>query len=132
MLFRVCLLWNSLPQSVKCSESIVESIVKNEKERSRKYWLFMYFMSLNSKKNKSFIYVTPCGCMKLFWYQCVMPMVVYGCHIDITLVSASTWYIFTIFIVMSGWFLLASAIVQYQRKIKLLNSNRYGVCLCRT
>ena len=25
------------------------------------------------------------------------------------------------FIVMSGWFLLASAIVQYQRKIKLLN-----------
>ena len=26
-----------------------------------------------------------------------------------------------IIIVMSGWFLLASAIVQYQRKIKLLN-----------
>ena len=30
-------------------------------------------------------------------------------------------YIFTIFIVMSGWFLLASAIVQSQRKIKLVN-----------
>ena len=29
--------------------------------------------------------------------------------------------IFTIFIVMSGRFLLASAIVQYQRKIKLLD-----------
>ena len=30
-------------------------------------------------------------------------------------------YIFTIFIMMSGWFLLASAIVQSQRKIKLVN-----------
>ena len=37
------------------------------------------------------------------------------------LVSACTGYIFTIFIVMSGWFLLASAIVQYQSKIKLSN-----------
>ena len=48
-------------------------------------------------------------------------MAEYGCRIDITLVFASTGYIFTIFIVMSGWFLLASAIVQYQHKIKLLN-----------
>ena len=32
-------------------------------------------------------------------------------------------YIFAIFIVMSGWFLLASSIVQSQRKIKLLNEN---------
>ena len=45
----------------------------------------------------------------------------YGCPIDITLVSPSTGYIFTIFIVMSGWFLLASAIVLYESKIKLLN-----------
>ena len=45
----------------------------------------------------------------------------YSCHIDMTLVSASKRYIFAIFVVMSGWFLLASAIVQYQRKIKLLN-----------
>ena len=29
--------------------------------------------------------------------------------------------IFTIFIVMSGWFLLASAIVQSQRKMELVN-----------
>ena len=45
----------------------------------------------------------------------------YGCRTDITLVSASTAYIFTIFIVMSGWFLIDSAIVQYHRKKKLLN-----------
>ena len=51
-------------------------------------------MSMNNIKNKSFIYVTP-----------------YGCRFDITLASTSTGYIFTIFIVMSGWFLLASAIV---------------------
>ena len=50
-----------------------------------------------------------------------MLMTVSGSHIDITLVSASTGWIFIIFIVMSGWFLLASAIVQNQRKIKLLN-----------
>ena len=30
-------------------------------------------------------------------------------------------YIFTIFIVMSGWFLLAAAIVQSQRKMELVN-----------
>ena len=30
-------------------------------------------------------------------------------------------YIFAIFIVMSGWFLLASSTVQSQRKIKLVN-----------
>ena len=45
----------------------------------------------------------------------------YGCRTGITLVSASTAYIFTIFIVMSGWFLIDSAIVQYHRKKKLLN-----------
>ena len=50
-----------------------------------------------------------------------MLMTVSGSHIDITLVSASTGWIFIIFIVMSGRFLLASAIVQNQRKIKLLN-----------
>ena len=49
-----------------------------------------------------------------------MLMAACGCHIEIKLVTASTGYIFTVFIVMSGWFLLASAIVQYQRKIKLL------------
>ena len=36
---------------------------KNENERSRKYWLFKYFMPMNSIKNKSLIYVTPCGCI---------------------------------------------------------------------
>ena len=50
-----------------------------------------------------------------------MLMAPYVCRIDITLVSASTGYFFTIFIVMSGWFLLASAIVHYQFEIKLLN-----------
>ena len=30
------------------------------------------------------------GCMNLFWYQCGILMSVHGCHIDITLVSAST------------------------------------------
>ena len=50
-----------------------------------------------------------------------MLMAVYVGHIGITLVPASTGQIFAIFIVMSGWFLLASAIAQYQRKIKLLN-----------
>ena len=50
-----------------------------------------------------------------------MLMTVSGSHIDITLVSASTGWIFIIFTVMSGRFLLASAIVQNQRKIKLLN-----------
>ena len=40
------------------------------------------------------------------WYaQCGMLMTVYGYHIGITLVSASTGSIFTIVIVMSGWFL---------------------------
>ena len=77
----------------------------------------MYFMP----KNESFIYVTTCGRMNLFWYQCGMLMAPYVCRIDITLVSASTGYFFTIFIVMSGWFLLASAIVHYQFEIKLLN-----------
>ena len=43
------------------------------------------------------------------------------CRIEIKLVTASTGYIFTVFIAMSGWFLLASTIAQYQRKIKLLN-----------
>ena len=47
-------------------------------------------MSMNSIKNKSFVYLTPCGYMKLFWYQCGMLMAVYDCHTDITLVSAST------------------------------------------
>ena len=55
VLFRAYLLWNSLLQSIKYSESIVE-----------------------------------CGCMNLFRYQCGMLMAVYGCQIDITLVSAST------------------------------------------
>ena len=45
----------------------------------------------------------------------------YGCRIDTAFVSASKGYIFTIFAVTSGWFLLVSAIVQYQRKNKLLN-----------
>ena len=49
------------------------------------------------------------------WYaQCGMLMTVYGYHIGITLVSASTGSIFTIVIVMSGWFLWASAIIRYQ------------------
>ena len=48
-------------------------------------------------------------------------MAAYGCRIDTALVSASTWYIFTIFIVMSGIFLLASAIAQDQCKWKLIN-----------
>ena len=38
-----------------------------------------------------------------------------------SLVYAFKGYIFTIFIWMSGWLLLAAAIVQYQHKIKLLN-----------
>ena len=50
-----------------------------------------------------------------------MLMAACGCRIEIKLVTASTGYSFTVFIVMSGWFLLASAMVQYQRKIKLLN-----------
>ena len=45
----------------------------------------------------------------------------YGCHIDTTLVFASTRCLFTIFIVMSGLFLLVSAIVRYQHKINLFN-----------
>ena len=80
----------------------------------------MYFMSLSRVKNKTFAYVTPCGCIKLFRYQCVMLMASCGCRIEIKLVTASTGYIFTVFIVMSGWFLLASPTVQYQRTIKLL------------
>ena len=63
---------------------------KNENERSRKYRLFMNFMSMNTIKNKSFNYVTPCGCANLFRYHCGMLMAVYGCHNDITLASAST------------------------------------------
>ena len=81
----------------------------------------MYFMSMSRVKNKTFTYVTLCGCTKLFWYQYGMFMAACGCRIEIKLVTASTGYIFTVFIVMSGWFLLASAIVQYQLKIKLLN-----------
>ena len=46
-----------------------------------------------------------------------MLMAACGCHIEIKLVTASAGYIFTVFIVMTGWFLLASAIVQYQRKV---------------
>ena len=77
---------------------------------------------MNSVKNESFIYVTTCGRMNLFWYQCGMLMAPYICRIDdITLVYASTGYFFTMFIVMSGWFLLASAIAQYQFEIELLN-----------
>ena len=45
----------------------------------------------------------------------------YGSCIDIALVTASTGQILIIFVVMSSRILLASAIVQYQRKIKLLN-----------
>ena len=56
-----------------------------------------------------------------------MLMAACGCCIEIKLVAASTGYIFTLFIVMSGWFLLASAIVQYQRKIKLLNKYKRKV-----
>ena len=81
----------------------------------------MYFMLMSRVKNKTFTYVTLCGCMKLFWYECSMLMAACGCRIGIKLVAASTGYIFTVFFVMSGWLLLASAIVQYQRKIKLLN-----------
>ena len=81
----------------------------------------MDFMLMSRVKYKTFTCVTPCGCMKLFSYQWDMPMVVCGCHTEIKLVTASTGYIFTVLIVISGWFLLASAIVQYQRKIKLLN-----------
>ena len=64
VIFRACLLWNSLPQSIKYSESIFK--LKSENEKSRKYWLFVYFMSMNNVKNKSFIYVTSFGCTKLF------------------------------------------------------------------
>ena len=64
VLFWACLLWNSLPQSVKYSESIVE--------RPRKYWLFMYFISMNSIKNKSFIH--PVGAWTYFDIS-----VVYSC-----------------------------------------------------
>ena len=81
----------------------------------------MYFMSMSRVKNKTFTYVTPCGCMKLFRCQCGMLMAACGCRIKIKSVTASTGYIFTVFIMVGGWFLLASAIVQYQRKIKLLN-----------
>ena len=42
--------------------------------------------------------------MKLVLYQCGMLMTAYGCHIDITLLSTSTGYMFTIFIAMSGSF----------------------------
>ena len=77
----------------------------------------MYFMSMNNVKNKSFIYVDAWNCFDVN----VVCSTAYGCRIDITLVSASIGHIFTIFIVTSGWFLLASAVVQYQRKIKLSN-----------
>ena len=55
----------------------------------------------------------------------------YGCRTGITLVSASTAYIFTIFIVMSGWFLIDSAIVQYHRKKKVIEfkkKNQINTC----
>ena len=52
---------------------------------------------------------------------CGMLMAACGCRIKIKLVAASTGYIFTVFIMMNGWYLLASAIVQCQRKIMLLN-----------
>ena len=87
VLFRGCLLWHSLPQTIKYTEYIVELKTKMKDLENIE---FMYFMTMNSIKNKSFIHVVPCGCMKLFWYQCHILMAVCGCHIDITLVSAST------------------------------------------
>ena len=53
--------------------------------------------------------------------QCGTLISACGCRIEIKLLTASTGNTFTVFIEMSGWLLLASAIVQYQRKIKLLN-----------
>ena len=64
--FRACLLWNSLPQIVW-----IYSWIMNENERSRKYWSSMYFMSMNSAKNKSFIYVTPCELPKTMPKLCL-------------------------------------------------------------
>ena len=65
----------------------------------------MYFMLMNSVKNESFIYVTPCGYMKLFCYQYDTLMTAYCFIVCFYRIH------FTIFIMMSGWFLLASAIV---------------------
>ena len=98
VLFRACVLRNSLPQSVKYSESIVALKTK-----------------LKDLGN------TDCSCIDETFDINVVCSTAYGCCVDVTLVSASTGYIFTIFIVMMCWFLLASAIVPYQRKIKLLN-----------
>ena len=61
--------------------------VKDENERSRKDWLFMYFTSMSSIRNKSFICVTPFEYVKLFWYLYGMLMAVYGSHI---------WYYFSV------------------------------------
>ena len=47
-LFRTCILWNSLSQNVKYSETILDL----KTERSRKYWLIGYFLLTNSTKNK--------------------------------------------------------------------------------
>ena len=63
VLFRACLLWNSLPQSVKYSESIVESKTKMKDLGNIDC---SCILSLNSIKNNRFIYVTLCECMKLF------------------------------------------------------------------
>ena len=52
----IAVLWNSLPQSIKYSEQWIYYWIKNENGRPRKYWLLMYFVSMNIIKNKSFIH----------------------------------------------------------------------------
>ena len=84
----------------------------------------MYLMSMNTIKNKSFIH--PVGALTYFDIN-----VVYSVCLSLAATLILLQYLlphdvnkkkkFTIFIVMSDWFLLPSAIVQYQRTIKLLN-----------
>ena len=115
--FRACKLSNSLPQSVKYNKSILELKTKMN-ERYRKHWLFMYFISMNSARIKVLFMQHPVNAWSCFDVTLAWSTA-YGCRIDITLVSASKGYIFAIFIVVSGWILLALAIVQYQRKKKI-------------
>ena len=62
------------------------SWIKIKNERSRIYWLLVYFMSMNITKNESFIYVTDYGCMKLFLCQ-------YGM---LNCIWLSHWYCFCV------------------------------------
>ena len=64
---RACLLWSRLPQSVECSESILELKAKMRDLENIDCILYRWIVRI-----KMFNFVTPCGCVKMFWYQCGM------------------------------------------------------------